>query len=134
MPNLSSFIGEYIAIILISAFALMLVTNMLNMRMTSQGLPKSRKRGVIAEVWITFAIIITVFCYTSRIIPPRINRDIFADFANLTTLSADKLTIVIIAFVLALVAFIRLINNIRKVDSGELITQETTDDNNNIEK
>lgn len=133
MPNLSSFIGEYIAIILISAFALMLVTNMLNMRMTSQGLPKSRKRGVIAEVWITFAIIITVFCYTSRIIPPRINRDIFADFANLSTLPADKLTIVIIAFVLALIAFIRLINNIRKVDSGELITQEIADDNN-IEK
>ncbi|MEI6520877.1 MAG: hypothetical protein WCO98_12685 [bacterium] len=133
MPNISPLVGEYIAIILISAFALMLVTNMLNMRMTSQGIPKSRKRGLIAEVWITFAIIISVFCYTSRIIPPRINRDLFADLFNLSTLPADKLTVVIIAFVIALIAFIRLITNIRKVDSGELMTQEITNDND-IEK
>ncbi len=133
MFNSTNSIGEYIAIILISAFALMLVTNMLNMRMTSQGVSKTRKRGLIAEVWITFAIIITVFCYTSRIIPPRISRDIFADLNVFSTLPADKLTIVIIAVVLALVAFIRLISNIRRVDSGELITQEIENDNS-IEK
>ena len=133
MPNISPIIGEYIAIILISAFALMLVTNMLNMRMTSQGVPQSRKRSMIAEVWITFAIIISVFSYTSRIIPPRINREIFADLISISNLPTDKLIVVIVAFVIALIAFIRLITNIRKVDNGELMTQEITNDND-IEK
>ena len=106
---------------------------MLNMRMTSQGVPQSRKRSMIAEVWITFAIIISVFSYTSRIIPPRINREIFADLISISNLPTDKLIVVIVAFVIALIAFIRLITNIRKVDNGELMTQEITNDND-IEK
>lgn len=137
MPNFSSFIGEYIAIILISAFALMLVTNMLNMRMTSQGVSHKGKRRIIAEVWITFAVIISVFCYASRVIPHRLTtspeKDIFADFNMLATLPADKLIMVIVTTIIALLAFIRLIITIRKVDTGEIIEKESTDDNN-IEK
>ena len=104
-------------VLLLTVLALGYVSLLLYYRLASQGWPMRRVYGVIAEVWLVFALIVGAFWLTTLLIPAAPAVSLAAEFAArlrvIGSLPLAQQALLIGLFVAALASLIHLLLSLR---------------------